>query len=62
MYKCARCGEIFDEPEYKEFCFESYYGVSSMFSDKHYGTAPICPNCGTEDIEDYYEGDELWED
>lgn len=62
MYRCERCGEIFDEPDSKEICFESYYGVGSMFQDRHYGSVAICPECGTEDIEKYYEGEDLWED
>lgn len=62
MYRCERCGEIFDEPDHKEICLESYYGVCSMFSDRHYESIPICPKCGTQDIEEYYEGDEEWED
>lgn len=46
MYKCPECGEVFDEPNHMEVCWESYYGVGSMFPDKHYGIIHECPYCG----------------
>ena len=46
MYKCKECDEIFEEPEYETLCMEDYCGVSSMFSDRHYGTFASCPRCG----------------
>lgn len=60
MWKCDNCGERFYEPEEERDSYESYYGVSSMFSSRHYFTTNVCPFCGSEDIEES-EGEE-WED
>lgn len=57
-YQCERCGEIFDDPEYVTFCYEDEYGVSSMFPNRTYGEYAVCPNCGSEEIEEYCEPDE----
>ena len=57
MWICDNCGAEFDEPEQEQESYENYYGVSSMFSDRHYFTLQVCPNCGSEDIiEQYDEG------
>lgn len=60
MYKCRECAELFEEPDYIEICYEDYYGVGSMFPDKHYGVFCECPYCGHPiDIhEDCYDEDE----
>ncbi len=58
MYRCAECRATFDEPDSKEICYEAEYGVASMFSDMHWGTIAICPDCGSEEIEDYWEDEE----
>ena len=60
MLRCDRCGEIFSEDDAgrKKVCMEDYYGVGSMFPDRHYKTFLICPNCGSEEIDEYYECDE----
>ena len=59
-YICADCGAIFDKNEarYEEVCMEDYYGVGNLFPDRHYNTFMICPECGSEDVDDYYEEDE----
>lgn len=69
MFRCRDCGEIFDEPNYIEVCWEDYYGVSSMLSGRNYGTIVECPYChGYIDIEedqvdeDDIEEEEEWED
>ena len=64
MWICERCGEIFDEPESKWYCYEEYYGVTSLFKDRHYGTYAVCPECGSERIDTYHESEdeEEWTD
>ena len=47
MYKCPECGQIFEDPVYEEVCMEDYYGVSSMFRDRHYKLFTSCPACGS---------------
>ena len=59
MWICDNCNAEFDEPEEEMESYESYYGVSSMFPDRHYFTMQVCPCCGSEDIE---EREEEWED
>lgn len=60
MLKCIRCGEVFEEEEtvYERVCWEDYYGVSSMFRNKNYGSIATCPCCGSEELEEYYDDDE----
>lgn len=50
--KCAECGAVFDEPDYKDG-WTSYEAWGSFF--KHNDAIPICPECGSEDIEEYVE-------
>lgn len=60
MYKCFNCGARFDEPEHETLSKEDYYGVGDMFprGSHHYFTLTTCPNCGSEDIEEYCEEDD----
>lgn len=60
MIKCMDCGEVFEEDEvvYERVCWEDYYGVSSMFRNKNYGSIATCPCCGSEELEEYYDDDE----
>lgn len=58
MYRCRSCGCRFEKPDYMEICWEDYYGVGSMFPNKNYGVVAECPNCGSDDICETYEGDE----
>ena len=61
MYKCPECGEIFEEPNYGGICYEEFYGVGSMFMDRHYGTITECPYCNeaiNTDDDVYYEEEE----
>ncbi len=53
MYKCPECGEVFEEPNYMDYCLEEYNGVSSLFGDRHYATYASCPNCGEAINTDY---------
>ena len=54
MYRCEDCKAMFVEPESIEICYEDYYGVSSMFADRHYGSQSVCPVCGSEQIEEIW--------
>ena len=54
MWKCERCGEIFDEPGEKKVCYEDYYGVSSLFTTNTYGYFAVCPNCGSDYIDEWF--------
>lgn len=55
MWVCDNCGAMFDEPELENDTYESYYGVSSMFSNSHSMMLEVCPCCGSEDIASYCE-------
>ena len=55
MWKCERCGAKFDDPDSKTICYEQYFGVASMFPNMNYGDISICPECGSEDIDTYYD-------
>lgn len=59
MLVCNKCGQVLseDELEYERVCWEEYYGVGSMFPNKNYGDIPICPVCGSDDLEKYIEED-----
>ena len=56
MYRCERCGEIFDEPEINiSTWYEEAWGVPVKME---YGTK-CCPFCGIEDeFEPYCEEEE----
>ena len=60
MLICNKCGQILseDELEYERVCWEEYYGVGSMFPNKNYGDISICPECGSDDLDEYHEDDE----
>lgn len=47
MYKCPECDEIFEKPDFMEYCLEDYNGVSNLFPNRHYATYASCPVCGT---------------
>ena len=61
-YKCDNCGCEFEEPEEERTTYESYYGVSSLFRDRHSLTLYVCPNCKSEDIDEIEEEEEEYED
>lgn len=58
MWRCTDCKAAFDEPDSKRICYEAEYGVASMFSNTNWGTVAICPDCGSEEIEEYWEDEE----
>ena len=62
MYRCECCGEVFQQPEFRKFCYEEHFGVSSIFPNKNYGEYAVCPECGSKRIDDYYEDEEENED
>lgn len=55
MYKCWNCGAKFETPVYETLSKEDYFGVGSMFprGSHHYFTLETCPNCNSDDIEEY---------
>lgn len=57
-WKCDRCGSIFDEPELVSYCKEDYNGVSDLFGRRTWGNYPVCPDCGSEDIDTYLDEEE----
>ena len=52
------CGSYFSEPDAIRYCYEEYNGVSSLFSDRHYGYYQACPYCGSEEINSYCEDED----
>ena len=50
MYKCESCGGIFDE---FDFVIETH-GLESP----PYERRAVCPYCGSDDCDDYYEDEE----
>jgi DNA-directed RNA polymerase subunit RPC12/RpoP len=58
MYKCWNCGLRFEEPDYEDVCWEELYGVGDMFERKTYGRLATCPHCGSDEIEEGYEGED----
>lgn len=57
---CNDCGEIFDEEDAAtiEVDLESVNGVGGLFPDHHYSTILVCPECGSECLDDYTEESE----
>ena len=64
MYKCGNCGAVFEEPGYETISHEDYCGVGHMFprASHHYFTLAFCPECHSDDIDDYYEDEEEEDD
>lgn len=54
-YICNDCGEIFDEndAEVSSYDIEDDLGVGDLFVDHHTATCFVCPECGSDDIEEY---------
>lgn len=57
MYRCWNCGCRFEEPDYIEYYAEDYFGVGSLFNDKHTITIRECPSCESDQIEEGFEED-----
>lgn len=58
MWICEHCGEIFEQPDSKRYCLEEYNGVSNLFGNRTYGYYEVCPECGSEHIETFYESED----
>ena len=58
MYKCEHCGEVFEEDcaEHINTTYEDYYGCP--ISSNTFLSIPVCPNCRSEEINEYYEDEE----
>ena len=57
-YRCDHCGEVFEEPHYREVSAEDYYGVGGMFSYSHSMSVCVCPLCGSDVVKEIEEDDE----
>lgn len=58
MWKCLNCGYEFEEPSWQWTSYEAYYGVSSLFGNSTSLTLLVCPNCESDDIDEYNEEEE----
>ena len=58
MYKCEHCGLIFDEYnlDFKNTTYEDYFGCP--IGSNTLLRLPVCPNCHSEEIDEYYEDEE----
>lgn len=54
MFQCIRCKATFEDPDCINVCYESEYGVASMFQDMHYGNTAVCPECGCDELDEFY--------
>lgn len=58
MYKCNKCGEVFDEPESREETlsydpvYKEYYNVCPYCGSEDFEDATLCSVCGNEYITD----------
>ncbi len=54
MFKCRECGMTTEREYLKEVKgdFESDYGVGNLFDSRTSYTKHICPECGSEEIEE----------
>jgi len=54
---CNNCGAIFDinEAEVEEYDIEEDLGVGDMFPDHHTGHCFVCPECRSDEVEEYHE-------
>ena len=58
MYRCSDCGALFDAPEIVRYNKDYYNGVSDLFGNWQYGYYDACPECGSEEINSYWEEDD----
>ncbi len=57
MYQCGSCGHIFDEndADVMDYDMEEDAGVGYLFADHHTGSRLVCPECGSDEGDEYYE-------
>jgi predicted nucleic acid-binding Zn-ribbon protein len=55
MYRCERCGEIFDSPDEKTTSWIEYFWGAPCRAEY---TEELCPWCGSDDFERYDEEEE----
>ena len=58
MFRCLDCGEIFEETDEIRTTYEAYYGVASDFHHHTPMMLEVCPNCHSDNIEDFFEEDD----
>lgn len=60
MYRCGNCGCEFEEWDAAVIhdTFENYNGVGSMFPNSNEFTYHACPQCGSDDLEEFDEEEE----
>jgi len=58
MFRCNECLELFEEPTIHETTFENFLGISDQFSSRTYLKLELCPECGSDDIEEIEESEE----
>lgn len=58
--QCSDCNEIFDEEDadIEEIDLEREFGVGGLFGDHHYSPIFRCPECGSDDLLEYFEPEE----
>lgn len=55
MYYCTECGEMFNEADTISICMEEYNGVSDLFpGSRTYRDIAVCPECKSEELEEFY--------
>lgn len=54
MFKCRECGIVVEQEYLKEEtnCFEEDYGVAILFESRTKYIKHICPECGSDNIEE----------
>lgn len=58
IWRCMDCGEQDFDPVTRYTSYESYYGVSCLFSNSTPLQIDVCPFCGSDNIEQVYIIDE----
>lgn len=63
-FRCLCCSAIFteDEADVAEVDLEAENGVGGLFPDHHTAQVYVCPDCSSDEIEEYEEEEEEEED
>ena len=64
MWRCLDCDAEFKNPAEKRYCVDEYNGTQSLFGNWQYAYCNACPECGSDQLEEFYESEdeEEWED